>query len=216
MNIYEKLSEIQKEMVVPKNLHNDFGNFDYRSYEGILEVAKPICHTHKTVLFVGDGIINYGDRYYIEATATLQDLESNERIEIKAFAREISEKAKMDSSQLTGVASSYARKYALNGLFCLDDNKDPDSNEYQRQKKQAEEEARKQAEIEEAKKEAAERSAMISEYAKKVRQLLGDGGVDFQGYFQKKYGKNIYEVTISSLNVAIKKIDAELAKADPT
>lgn len=130
MNIYEKLSAIQAEVNVPKNLENKFGGFRYRSAEMILETVKPVCKKHGAVLILTDSVKECGNRFYVEACAWLQDTESNEHISVFAYAREEETKKGMDASQITGSASSYARKYALNGLFNLDDNRDPDSNEY--------------------------------------------------------------------------------------
>lgn len=144
MTIYEKLSLIQAELKVTKDNRNDFGGFNYRSAEDILEAAKPICREHGTVLIIGDVMQQIGERYYIEARATLVDLEDDtSRITACAFAREEESKKGMDASQVTGATSSYARKYALNGLFNLDDNKDADTNEYtERQRKANEAEAK--------------------------------------------------------------------------
>lgn len=133
MTIYEKLSKIQEELKVPKNQFNKFGGFNYRSCEDILEKAKPICRTHKTVLTLEDDVVAVGDGIFVKATATLADLEGESKISVKAFARHANEKKGMDDSQMTGTASSYARKYALNGLFNLDDTKDADTDEYQKQ-----------------------------------------------------------------------------------
>lgn len=127
MTIYEKLSAIQAELNVPKDQHNNFGNYDYRSCEDILNKAKPICKEHKTVLILSDDLVNIGDRYYIKAKAQLIDMETGEWIDTFAFAREEQEKKGMDGSQVTGASSSYARKYALNALFCIDDVKDSDT-----------------------------------------------------------------------------------------
>ena len=127
MNIYEKLSAIQNELKAPKNQRNDFGDYNYRSCEDILESVKPICAKHKTVTVISDDVQIVGGRYYIKSTAKLIDIESSEQIETTAFAREEETKKKLDSSQITGSASSYARKYALNGLFCIDDTKDADA-----------------------------------------------------------------------------------------
>lgn len=130
MTIYEKLSAIQSELKVPKGQHNSFGNYDYRSCEDILEKAKPICKANKTVLIIEDDIQLVGESVFVAGIATLQDLESNDKIQVKAFARHADEKKGMDDSQMTGTASSYARKYALNGLFNLDDTKDADTPEF--------------------------------------------------------------------------------------
>ena len=126
MTIYEKLSAIQAELKAPKSQYNSFGNFNYRSCEDILEAVKPLCKAQKAVLTLTDLLVNIGERYYIQATAYLRDMESKEFIEVSAFAREEDTKKGMDGSQVTGASSSYARKYALNGLFCIDDAKDSD------------------------------------------------------------------------------------------
>lgn len=136
MNIYEKLLYIQNELKAPKNQFNKFGNYKYRNAEDILEAVKPICLKYKAVINVRDAIIQVGDRYYVEATAYITDVEKPaEYIENKASAREEESKKGMDSSQVTGATSSYARKYALNGLLCIDDTKDTDSEEYQKSEK---------------------------------------------------------------------------------
>lgn len=130
---YEILSDIQMEMNVPKNLRNSFGNYNYRNCETILEVAKPICHKNRCTLVLNDYVTNLGDRYYVQATAKLHFWDSGVDIINTAYAREEEIKKGMDGSQITGTASSYARKYALNGLFNLDDNKDADTDEYYQQ-----------------------------------------------------------------------------------
>ena len=138
MNIYEKLLNIQNELKAPKNQHNNFGNYDYRSCEDILEAVKPLCKENKVVLNISDEIVMIGQRYYVKATATLVDLENTkddciQTIENVAYAREEEQKKGMDGSQVTGASSSYARKYALNGLFCIDDTKDADTDAYKKQ-----------------------------------------------------------------------------------
>ena len=127
MKIYEKLNQIQTELNVPKEQRNNFGNYNYRSSEDILEGVKPLLEKTKTAITVSDEINLVGDRYYIKATAKLIDIETGESVEAIGFAREEESKKGMDSSQLTGSTSSYARKYALNGLLAIDDNKDADS-----------------------------------------------------------------------------------------
>jgi len=130
MTIYEKLLNIQNELKVPKNQRNNFGNYNFRSCEDILEEVKPICKKNNTVITVSDEIKQIGERYYVEATASLIDIETSEKIENRASAREEDSKKGMDSSQVTGASSSYARKYALNGLLAIDDNKDADTDEF--------------------------------------------------------------------------------------
>ena len=130
MTLKEKLSAIQNELKAPKGQYNNFGKYNYRSAEDILEAVKPICLKHKTVLVLNDEVKQIGERYYVEAFATLYDLESVETFKITAYAREEETKKGMDASQVTGATSSYARKYALNGLFNIDDTKDADTDEY--------------------------------------------------------------------------------------
>lgn len=134
MGLIEKLSGIQKEMKVPKNLYNKFGDYNYRNAESIFEAFKPLEAKYKVSLVVSDDVVHVGDRIYIKATAKLIDCESQDFIAATAFAREAPGRKGMDDAQVTGSASSYARKYALNGLFLLDDTKDPDTNESQAEK----------------------------------------------------------------------------------
>lgn len=131
MNIYEKLSAIQCELKAPKNQFNKFGGYNYRSCEDILEAVKPLCAKYKTALMLEDDIVSIGTRYYVKATATLYDCEdtgdNSDILFSTAYAREEESKKGMDGSQVTGSSSSYARKYALNGLFSIDDAKDSDA-----------------------------------------------------------------------------------------
>lgn len=120
MNIYEELTKVQFELKAPKNLRNSFGGFNYRSAEDIYKALKPILYAHGLTLFVSDDIVEIGGKNYIQATCTLANFE-NQTIQVKALARECESKKGMDDSQLTGSTSSYARKYALNGLFLIDD-----------------------------------------------------------------------------------------------
>ncbi len=126
MKIESKLLVIQSELKAPKSQRNTFGNYDYRSCEDILEAVKPLLQKVKAVLTLKDEVMYIGQRYYIGATATLKDCESEEYISNFALAREEETKKGMDGSQITGASSSYARKYALNGLFAIDDTKDSD------------------------------------------------------------------------------------------
>lgn len=131
MNIYEKLLEIQNELKVPKLQWNDFGKYHFRSGEDILESLKPLCEKHKVLLYFTDKIECIQERYYVTATAHLINIENiDEKIDVTASARESITKKGMDESQITGTASSYARKYALGGMFNIDDTKDADTGEY--------------------------------------------------------------------------------------
>ena len=127
MEIYKKLMGIQTKLKAPKSQRNSFGNYNYRSCEDILEAVKPLLDEFKVALTIKDEIILIGERYYIKATATLIDIDTGDTTETSAYARESAEKRGMDASQVTGATSSYARKYALNGLFAIDDNKDADA-----------------------------------------------------------------------------------------
>lgn len=127
MNIYEKLTEVQNELKAPKSKYNSFGKYNYRSCEDILEAVKPILKAKRLAMTVKDDVFNIGDRFYIMATVTVYDCESDEKVTTTAYAREDADKKGMDGSQITGSSSSYARKYALNGMFAIDDTKDADS-----------------------------------------------------------------------------------------
>lgn len=138
----EKLLAIQSELKAPKNLYNSFGGYNYRNAESILEAVKPLLKKYDASLVVSDEIVEVGGRIYVKAEATLYDVNGTSdsmtnllapRITATAYAREPETKKGMDDSQITGSTSSYARKYALNGLFLLDDNKDADSDEYHEQ-----------------------------------------------------------------------------------
>lgn len=124
-NIDERLIHIQGELKAPKSQENKFGGYKYRSCEDILEAVKPLLKKEKVTLTISDDIVEVGGRVYVKATATLSDGEDT--ITTSAFAREAETKKGMDDSQITGSASSYARKYALNGLFAIDDTKDADA-----------------------------------------------------------------------------------------
>lgn len=133
MSVYEKLSKVQTELKAPKGQYNSFGKYKYRSCEDILEAVKPLNAKHGVVLTVGDEVVEISNRFYVKATAVFVDIESGEKIINTALAREDDAKKGMDGSQITGTASSYARKYCLNGLLCIDDTKDADTDEYRHQ-----------------------------------------------------------------------------------
>lgn len=136
-NVYEKLMNIQNELKAPKSQYNEFGKYHYRSCEDILESLKPVLAKHQAAVTISDEIVLIGDRYYVKATAALIDVEKGDKVEVSAYAREDEQKKGMDVSQLTGSTSSYARKYALNGLFAIDDTKDSDAtNKHGQEKKQ--------------------------------------------------------------------------------
>lgn len=134
--IYASLMAVQTELKAPKGQHNSFGKYDYRSAEDIIEAVKPLLKENGLFLNMSDEVVLVGDRYYIKATVKVVDVVTGESVQTSALAREAAQKKGMDESQVTGTASSYARKYALNGLFAIDDNRDADTNEYARQTSQ--------------------------------------------------------------------------------
>lgn len=134
MTIYKKLIKVQQELKAPKNQRNTFGNYNYRSAEDILEALKPVLAAHEATVFISDKVVVKENNWaYIEATATFVDIETGESVSSNGYAREAETKKGMDPSQITGSASSYARKYALNGLLLIDDTRDADTDEQHRQ-----------------------------------------------------------------------------------
>lgn len=174
MNVYEKLQAIQTELKAPKGQFNKFGKYKYRSCEDILEAVKPLLAKYGCSLTIEDAIEQSGDRYYVKATAIFRSndkpLEPN--VINTAYAREAETKSGMDASQITGTASSYARKYCLNGLFLIDDTKDADTNEY---KAQTDPNATDKAEAKEEK-----QQLMATEYQiTKMKEIADQLGEEF-------------------------------------
>ena len=130
MKIYSKLLDVQQKLKAPKDQFNSFGKYNYRSCESILEALKPHLQENKLTLVLSDEIKEVGGRVYVQASATVFDTETGDACRVTAYAREEDAKKGMDASQVTGAASSYARKYALNGLFSIDDNKDSDATNH--------------------------------------------------------------------------------------
>ena len=127
MGIQEKLMNIQYELKCNKSQYNSFGRYAYRSSEDILEAVKPLLYKYKATLVINDDIVLIGDRFYVKATSKITDIETGECVESTAFAREDESQKGMSSAQVTGSVSSYARKYSMNALFAIDDNKDADA-----------------------------------------------------------------------------------------
>ncbi|WDD89083.1 ERF family protein [Fusobacterium nucleatum] len=192
MNIYEKLLNVQTELKAPKGQFNAFGKYKYRSCEDILEALKPVLNKYKLTFFINDEIVEVNNRNYVKAIITIINIEKpDEQIQTSALAREEETKKGMDGSQITGASSSYARKYALNGMFMIDDTKDSDStNTYGKDK----------TEQEKVKDFLNSRNGMIeklSEYVKgdKLERML------------KNYGVNeLFEMKDEQLKDACKKI----------
>ena len=166
LNLTQRLLNAQSELKAPKGQYNNFGKYKYRSAEDILEAVKPINAKHGVLLTITDEPVLVGDWHYIKATATITD--GTESIVVTAYARESLNKKGMDDSQITGTASSYARKYALNGLYLIDDTKDADTDEYRNQGNQAPKSAT-QAEIGNLKKEIIAFSKLMAEQGKDVK-----------------------------------------------
>lgn len=133
ISLNEKLMRIQTELKAPKNLYNSFGKYKYRNAEGIQEALKPLLKVYGVNVTLSDSIVEVGGRIYVKSVVILTDCYSKETIIATAYAREAETKKGMDDAQVTGATSSYARKYALNGLFLLDDTEDVDSEAYQKQ-----------------------------------------------------------------------------------
>ncbi len=191
MLIVEKLLEVQVKLNAPKNQRNSFGNYNYRSCEDIIEAVKPILAEQKLSLTISDSIEYIGNRYYVRAEAKVTDCENGTDISVCAYAREEETKKGMDSAQITGSTSSYARKYALNGLFAIDDSKDPDTDEYKKSV--------------DAKAGAGSRQGLTDEQAAKIEQELERTGIKAD-VILKTYGvKTIKDIERSKFESVINK-----------
>lgn len=162
----KKLQEIQKSLKAPKSQYNSFGKYNYRNQEDILEAVKPLLG--EAELTLSDEIVMLGDRFYVKATATLRH--ESEEVSVNAYAREAETKKGMDESQITGTASSYARKYALNGLFLIDDNKDADTMENKVDIEQIKKEVAKIENVDELRKYYAKKKGLGEEVAKIITE----------------------------------------------
>lgn len=189
MDLKEKLMNIQVQLKAPKNLYNSFGKYAYRNAEGICNAVKPYLKECGVTLVLSDKLEAVADRVYIKATAVLFDCDTQESIEVTAYAREPENKKGMDDSQITGTASSYARKYALNGLFLLDDVKDADSDEY---KKQADAVAEEQTFNEKAEKEGKELASQAQKNC--IYAICKKHGVDVKSLYDSN---NLTEKTLT-------------------
>ena len=190
MAVHEKLKEIQTMLKAPKNLYNSYGGFSYRNAEGIYEAVKPLLNQLNMTLIINDSVQNVGTKNYIKATAYLTDCETGEQLFSCALAREAETKKGMDDSQITSTASSYARKYALNGLFLLDDTKDEDSDECRKYK-----ENKSKAESAEPTQPAAFKPATAQQIHKINEYIMAYAGMcegasegDIWNTLKKKYG----------------------------
>lgn len=199
LTITEKLIEVQSKLKAPKNQSNDFAHFKYRSCEDILEAVKPLIKEQGLSLIINDDIVLIGDRYYVKATILISDGVTS--ISNTAFAREDISKKGMDASQVTGATSSYARKYALNGLFLIDDNKDADSNEHKLMKDNAE---KKQ---QEAEKELEKLFIIFKSEVEKIGTREGLGEIAKKWDYRAKPKK--WQTLVSERNKILKEIEDE-------
>lgn len=195
-NLTKKLLHVQKELKAPKGNFNSFGKYKYRSAEDILEAVKPLNAEQGLLLTLTDEPVLIGDWHYIKATANLTD--GKESITVSAYARESQDKKGMDHSQITGTASSYARKYALNGLYLIDDTKDADTDEYQKQNNNIKPITQKQV---------GELKVRAMKFAKARNQTE-------EKVYEALKVKNIENLSTKQAENAIKKLDGWLAKVD--
>lgn len=183
MEIYKKLLNIQTSIKANKSKYNSFGKYNYRNCEDILEALKPCLQKNNATLLINDEIVMLGTNYYIKATAKLIDIETGEMVESSALAKEEQNKDKkgLDAAQVTGSTSSYARKYALSGLLCLDDSKDQDTEEFKiesdHEKKEQEKQEQKQAE-QERKKKIAVAKKLIKTHDINIKGILERYGLE--------------------------------------
>ncbi|HAZ3895897.1 TPA: ERF family protein [Escherichia coli] len=205
--LHKKLWTIQQTLNAPKSQRNNFGGYNYRSAEDILEAVKPLFQN--ITLTVSDEIVLIGERYYVKATATLSDGE--DAIAVTAYAREEENKKGMDASQITGATSSYARKYALNGLFCIDDAKDADTDAYSKQTGQQPRQQKNQPKQQQQKQKAPPNpdevlarfcdAAAKAPDANKLREIFGKCWKLLpEGSEHRVKAKDVYDIRIAELN----------------
>lgn len=210
----ETLRNIQCELNAPKNLYNSFGGYSYRSCESILEAVKPLLKKHNADLVITDDIKMVGDRFYVKATAVFTA--GDDEVVVTAYAREPEHKTKSDDAQVTGAASSYARKYALNGLFLIDDSKDADTDEYRAESetKGAARSERKSAPINEPPQEPAPKIT-----AKAVEQLHSaaqEAGITIDQILSTFKLRSLQDMTMPQWVHAVKMLEAETKKKGKT
>lgn len=212
--IFAALMAVQAELKAPKGQHNSFGKYDYRSAEDIIEAVKPLLKDNGLFLNMSDEVVLVGDRYYIKATVKVMDVVTGESVQTSALAREAAQKKGMDESQVTGTASSYARKYALNGLFAIDDNRDADTDEYARQTSQSAAGARSQRNAYPSKGSANDdlRSKAMHALSKEM-QRVGASGEEVSALCGVKFGKtNSRDLSTGELSKLAANLEAWIAE----
>lgn len=210
--IFAALMAVQAELKAPKNQHNSFGKYDYRSAEDIIEAVKPLLKDNGLFLNMSDEVVLVGDRYYIKATVKVVDVVTGESVQTSALAREAAQKKGMDESQVTGTASSYARKYALNGLFAIDDNRDADTDEYARQTSQSAAGARSQRNAYPFSANDDLRSKAMHALSKEM-QRVGASGEEVSALCGVKFGKtNSRDLSTGELSKLAANLEAWIAE----
>lgn len=212
--IFAALMAVQAELKAPKGQYNQFGKYDYRSAEDIIEAVKPLLKDNGLFLNMSDEVVLVGDRYYIKATVKVVDVVTGESVQTSALAREAAQKKGMDESQVTGTASSYARKYALNGLFAIDDNRDADTDEYARQTSQSAAGARSQRNAYPSKGSANDdlRSKAMHALSKEM-QRVGASGEEVSALCGVKFGKtNSRDLSTGELSKLATNLEAWIAE----
>lgn len=204
LSFKERIVLAQNELKAPKGQFNSFGKYKYRSQEDILEGVKPINLKFGLQLYLKDEPMMVGNRIYIKATATLEDIHSDDYIEVTGFARESEVKKGMDDSQITGTASSYARKYALNGLYLIDDTKDADTDEHHKQVTKAP--------VKKAANEPKELSS-VEEQAMQILNDLQDAGYNRQE-IQKTYLKETGEPNFKNMTKFLEYLKEKASKQE--
>ena len=209
--IFAALMAVQAELKAPKNQHNSFGKYDYRSAEDIIEAVKPLLKDNGLFLNMSDDIVLIGDRYYVKATVKVVDVVTGESVQTSALAREAAQKKGMDESQVTGTASSYARKYALNGLFAIDDNRDADTDEYARQTSQSAAGTRSQRNAYPSANDNLRSKAMHA--LSKEMQRVGASGEEVSALCGVKFGKtNSRDLSTGELSKLAANLEAWIAE----
>lgn len=198
LNVYQKLQLVQSELVATKDLRNSFGGYNYRSAESILKAVKPLLEKYKLALTLSDSVEQVADRVYVKANATLINIENPlETISTQAYAREDEIKKGMDQAQITGSSSSYARKYALNGLFAIDDNKDSDSTNQAKKGEYTVEQKIKKATPQ-------KQRDFIKKHLQEIIAFYESKGKEFNFVIEAETDANVkklYEFAISKLNL---------------
>lgn len=215
MNVFEKLREVQTKLKVGKNKVNSFGNYNYRSCEDILEAVKPILKEVNATITIDDSIVQVGDRYYVRSCAYFRDCEDpNNFVAADAYAREAEERRGLDPAQVTGSTSSYARKYAVGGLLLVDDQKDPDTDEF---KKETDAKATKSDKVTKIKKsdknvDASDLDKYVTDAQIKTLEMLlkkADVTVDkFNSIMKIDF---IYELPVEKYDEAVKKLETAIS-----